>query len=336
MSINFRVLGKPGWDNGLMIWINIGTKVYRILFDCGENILKDLNQHDVKTIDYLLFSHLHIDHAAGFDYFFRRNYDRKNKPIYVYGPTGTIDIIHNRLKGFKWNLIEGVPGLWYITDISENKISTSLFKTSDGFSKEYTVEKKKFNGLIIDNPDFSIRVIFLNHIIPSAAYFIKEKPSFNINKEALAKTGLTPGPWLEQVRNLSINSDESIIVNGKSYKLKAFRDKLLVRREGESIGYLTDFIYENETRNKIRKVFKGCDTMVCESQYLSSEKKFASKNYHLIAKQAARLARAANAGKLILFHVSDRYRTREYPLLLDEARELFPNTFFPSEWKLKK
>ena len=76
MSISFRILGKPGWDNGLMVCINSGTKLYRLLFDCGENILRDLNFHEVKSIDYLFLSHLHIDHIAGFDYFFRRNYDR--------------------------------------------------------------------------------------------------------------------------------------------------------------------------------------------------------------------------------------------------------------------
>jgi ribonuclease Z len=335
MSITYRVLGKPGWDNGLMVWVNSGTRVYRILFDCGENILRNINQRDIKSIDYLLFSHLHIDHVAGFDYFFRRNYDREKKPVYVYGPSGTIDIIHKRLQGFKWNLIEGVPGEWFITDINEDKISTSEFKTSDGYSIEYPIEVKKFEGLLLDNPDFSIKVVFLNHIIPSAAFFLKEKPSLNIDKGALAKTGLTPGPWLEKVRNVSLDPAESIIVNEKSFKLGTLRNKLLVRREGESIGYLTDFIYENEIRDKISRVFKDCDTMICESQYLSSEKEFASKNYHLISKQAARLARTANAGKLILFHVSDRYKIKDYPLLLNEAREIFPNTFFPPEWKIK-
>ncbi len=335
MSLNYHILGKPGWDNGLFVIVNSGTKIYRILFDCGENILKVLSQRDINSIDYLLFSHLHIDHVAGFDYFFRRNYNREKKPVFVYGPTGTIDIIHKRLQGFVWNLTEGVPGLWYITDLKEGKQSSSLFKTSEGYTIEYQDEDKKFEGLLIDNPDFSIQVVFLNHISPSAAYFLKEKPSINIDKEALERTGLVPGPWLEKVRDLSISSGESVIVNGKSYKLKALRDKLLKRRNGESIGYLTDFIYENETRDKIKKVFKGCDTMICESQYLSTEKELASKNYHLISKQAARLARDAGAGKLILFHVSDRYKIKDYPLILAEAREIFSDTFFPPEWKIK-
>ncbi len=335
MSLRYQVLGKPGWDNGLMVWLNSGTRVYRLLFDCGENILKDLNQHDIKSIDYLFLSHLHIDHIAGFDYFFRRNYDREKKPIYIYGPADTVELIHNRLCGFKWNLVKDVPGLWYVTEMDEKKSSTFLFKTSDGYSVTNPVENKSFKNLIIDNPEFSVNATFLNHIIPSAVYFLKEKPSLNINKITLTKTGLTPGPWLEKVRNLSVKPAEKVLVDNKSFKIKLLREKLLERTEGESIGYLTDFIYEKETRIKISKVFKGCNTMVCESQYLSAEKKFAKRNYHLTAKQAASLAKTANAKKLFLFHISDRYKIKQYPSLLNEAREIFAETYFPSEWKIR-
>jgi ribonuclease Z len=335
MSISFRVLGKPGWDNGLMVWINSGTRVYRLLFDCGENILRDLNQHDIKSIDFLFLSHLHIDHIAGFDYFFRRNYDREKKPIYIYGPADTVELIHNRLRGFKWNLVKDVPGLWYVTEADEKKLSTFLFKTSDGYSVKNPVKYKSFKNLIVDNPDFSVKVTFLNHIIPSAAYFVKEKPSVNINKDALRKTGLTPGSWLEKVRNLSGNSAEEILVGNKSYKLKALKEKLLERKEGESIGYLTDFIYGKETSDKIKKVFKDCNILICESQYMASEKIFAKKNYHLTAKQAAQIAKAIKAKKLILFHISDRYRAKDYASLIKEAREIFPGTHFPFEWEIK-
>lgn len=335
MSISYNVLGKPGWDNGLFVRINSGTRVYRLLFDCGENILKNLSQRDIRSVDYLFLSHLHIDHIAGFDYFFRRNYDREKKPIYLYGPDETVDLIHYRLQGFKWNLIEGVPGLWYVTETNENKLSTFLFKTSDAYSVKRKVESKTFNGQLIDNPDFTITMTVLNHIIPSAAYFVKEKPSFNICKEALEKTGLTPGPWLEKVRNVSIDAQEAILIGDKVYKLKSLREKLLERKEGESIGYLTDFIYEKATIAKIKKVFRGCDVMVCESQYLSAEKEYAKNNYHLTAEQAAKLAKAANAKRLILFHISDRYRALEYSYMIREARKIFPETYLPDEWNIK-
>lgn len=336
MSISYSVLGKPGWDNGLMVWINSGTGIYRMLFDCGENILKDIDQRTIKSIDHLFFSHFHIDHIAGFDYFLRRNYDREKKPVYIYGPEGTAEIIQHRLRGFKWNLVKGVPGLWYVTDIKEKSRSTFLFKTTEGYSVKHRAEEGPYDGILLDNSEFSVKTLLLDHIIPSAAYFVKEKPSLNIDKGALAANGFTPGRWLAKVRDLKIGSDEEVTVNGKHLKLQSLRRKLLKRTEGESIGYLTDFKYSKQTQSKVKKVFENCTTMVCESQYLKDESAFAEKNYHLTSGQAAQLAKAARAEKLILFHLSDRYRIKDYPLLLNEARKIFPDTFFPSEWKVRQ
>jgi len=335
MSISYRVLGKPGWDNGLLVAVNSGTRFYRLLFDCGENILMDLSLHDIKSIDYLFLSHLHIDHIAGFDFFFRRNYDREKKPVYVYGPEETIKIIQNRLRGFKWNLVKGVPGLWYVTETDDKVSRTVLFKTEDGFSVKYPSGKRNHDSLLIDNAEFSVNVSILDHIIPSAAYFVKEKASVNINKEVLISTGLTPGPWLEKVRDINADPNETIIIDNNKHKLESLRKKLLEKRKGDSIGYLTDFVYNRGTIAKVKKVFRRCGVMICESQYLSSEKAYAIKNYHLTAMQSARLAKAAKAEKLILFHISDRYRAKEYPELIGEAREIFPGTYFPEEWNIK-
>ena len=79
MGIEYQILGRPGKDNALYVRLNSGSKMYRLLFDCGEKTLEDLKQHDVKGINYIFFSHLHIDHIGGFDYFFSRNYDRNNR-----------------------------------------------------------------------------------------------------------------------------------------------------------------------------------------------------------------------------------------------------------------
>jgi ribonuclease Z len=52
----------------------------------------------------------------------------------------------------------------------------------------------------------------------------------------------------------------------------------------------------------------------------------------MTATQAAELARLANAQRLILFHLSERYTRDEWRGLLDEARAIFPNTSFPDGW----
>jgi ribonuclease Z len=329
------VLGKPGGDNALMVWVNSGIRIYRILFDCGEDVLKDIPASDVRSVDYIFFSHLHLDHAAGLDYFIRRNYDREKKPVYVFGPGDTSSIIQNRLQGYKWNLVSDIPGEWFVTDIKENETTTYRFLAREGFSKKHFVAKKPFKGVVFSNEHFKVESQLLNHIIPTAAFRITELPSGNIDKNKLAINNYNPGPWLEEVKDLSISPRKSIAINNIKITLGKLREQLLVKKDGESISYLTDFIYDSASKKKSIKLIRNCNTVVCESQYLPSDKKLALKNYHLIVTQAADIAAKGNAGKLILFHNSDRYNVKnDFPLFLNEARKIFPNTDFPEEWKI--
>ena len=333
MSIKFHLLGKPGKDNALMVWINSGTKLYRILFDCGENVLNELKYSDISSIDYLFFSHFHLDHAAGFDYFLRRNYDRPDKPVRIFGPQDTIKIIHHRLSGYTWNLVDDVPGKWIITEIKEDSLKTVSLKTSESFSRRHFSGKKLFKRRLIDNADFSVDAVLLNHIIPSAAYRITEKESHNIDKKKLSELNITPGPWLEKVKDFSVNGKTRLILNNQTYTISRLRKELLIRTEGESIAYLTDFIYDERSVRRAVSLIKNCDTVFCESQYSSADFKLAKKNYHLTASQTAMLAKKANAKKLILFHISDRYNLKEdLQILLNNAKEKFPGTNFPEEW----
>ncbi len=79
---------------------------------------------------------------------------------------------------------------------------------------------------------------------------------------------------------------------------------------------------------------RGCDTVICESQYRHDDLPLAVQNYHMTVTQAATLARESQVGKLVLFHVSERYREPEYRAMLNEARAIFPNTFFPEHWQI--
>jgi ribonuclease Z len=331
MSIEYQVLGKPGKDNALFVRLNSGTKMYRILFDCGEKTLEELKQSDVRNIDYIFFSHLHIDHVAGFDYFFRRNYDRI-KPIFIWGPEETAEIIHNRLLGYKWNLIGDSGGNWFISDISENAYKQFYIKFPDGFRDIKLVGKKEFKDDIFETNDFVIRKIKLNHIIPSIGYYMFEKPLYNIDKSELEKSKLPPGKWLEKLKDLSLEDSQKIEIEGKRFQLGELRKNMMKTSKGMNIAYLTDFVWENNSKEKLINFLNDCEVLICESQYSKEDSELAKTNYHLTTLQAAALAKEAGVKRLILFHLSERYQT-DFKKLLDEAREIFPDTFFPEEWE---
>ena len=85
MTLSFQVLGDPGRDNALLVKVDTGQAVSRLLLDCGEGCLSGLPFAEVREIDHLFFSHLHMDHVAGFDAFFRCTFDRTDRANHVWG-----------------------------------------------------------------------------------------------------------------------------------------------------------------------------------------------------------------------------------------------------------
>ncbi len=335
MSIKYKILGKPGKDNALMVWIDSGNKFYRILFDCGEDVLNDISQSDIRAVDYLCFSHLHIDHAAGFDYFFRRNYERENKPIYIFGPEYTSEKINNKLKGYTWNLLWEPGSVWFVSDIMPDQIKHFRFNSSDGFEKKHELKTEPNKNIIFETDDFVLHSILMNHKIPSIGYIVQEKEFVNIDKESLERENLPGGPWIEEIKNPNISPDKEIEIKNKRFTAGYLRDKLLKKTKGGSIAYLTDFLFEHTSSKNLQNMISGCDILVCEGQYSDADKDLAEKNFHLTASQAAELGRAAGVEKLILIHISGRYvPENDYPEILSEARSIFPETYFPEDWEI--
>ncbi len=68
---------------------------------------------------------------------------------------------------------------------------------------------------------------------------------------------------------------------------------------------------------------RDADALVIEATYLEEEREMAREFAHLTARQSAELARDAGVGKLLLTHISRRYRESD---VLAEAQAVFPNT----------
>jgi ribonuclease Z len=71
------------------------------------------------------------------------------------------------------------------------------------------------------------------------------------------------------------------------------------------------------------EVCRDADAVVIESTYLDEEADMAKQFSHLTARMGAELAIKAGVKKLILTHISRRYRAKD---VLAEAQSVFPNT----------
>lgn len=335
MSIEYQILGGAGRDNALWVRVDSGQQITRLLFDCGDGCLAEVGMTEILGIDHLFFSHLHMDHVSGFDNFFRCLYGRDTKKNQIWGPLGTAEILQHRFRGYWWNLIEGQQATWRVTDISDARRVDYRFELSESFAIMHVMHEDADNPLqrtIVDTQDLTVDSIQLSHHGASIAYRVREKSRQNIQMEAVGSLGLKPGPWMQAVKDFEQTG--TVEIDGRSWELAELRDKLIVESSGKSIAYLTDFLLDEPTFDRLTDWLGGCQTLVCEAQYRCEDIELAANYHHATTDQVSRLAAAAEVQELVLFHLSDRYDRREWGEMLEQARANFSNTTFPSHWEI--
>ncbi len=334
MTLSFQVLGDAGRDNALLVTVDSGQAVSRLLFDCGEGCLSKVAFAEVQAIDHLLFSHLHMDHVAGFDGFFRCVYGRTDRPNHLWGPPGTGDILHHRFRGFLWNLVSDLKAFWQVHDLHPGRIRARRFELAEAFAESHEEGELPWDRTVLTGPDYAVDALLMDHGTPSVAYVVRETPRVNIDPVKLAKLGLRPGPWLQRVRGPRAEQGETVVVEGVTRRVRELQDILVTVTPGDSVAYLTDFLLDEAAADRLGEALKGVGTVVCESQYRHADAELARRNYHMTATQVASLAARAGIGRLVLFHLSDRYRPGEWGAMLEEARAIFPTTIFPGHWEM--
>lgn len=96
----------------------------------------------------------------------------------------------------------------------------------------------------------------------------------------------------------------------------------MVTTDGPSVkryAYCADTIFTDSYLPAIN----GADTIYHECTYLEKDAEKATARYHCTAKQAAEIAKRANAKQLLLGHFSSKYR--ELEPFKEEASTIFEN-----------
>lgn len=331
MGIQHQVLGEPGRDNALLLRASTGQSTCRLLFDCGEGCLSGLSAAEIRSIDALFFSHLHIDHVAGFDAFLRLNFARPDVPVLIYGPAGTVRTIHHRLRGVTWNLISGQPGEFLVTDVEPDRMVTARLCTSEAFEHAHPAGEAPFQGSVHEAGGIRVEARIMEHGIPCLAYLARETPRLNVDKAAL---GLAPGRWIQHLKDPGRGDEERIEINGATHQLGELRRRLLASTPGASVAYLTDFSLDERSTVELEGMIRGCDLIVGEASYRDAEAGLARRHRHFTGSEMGRLAARAGARRLVLFHLSDRYTREQWRGLLEEVRGAFPASSFPAHWDM--
>ncbi|MBP82596.1 MAG: ribonuclease Z [Verrucomicrobiales bacterium] len=337
MAIDWKILGAPGADNSLLVTVDSGHASSRLLFDCGEGCLNSLKPSEIQSIKHLFFSHYHMDHVSGFDTFFRHNYNRPEIPVQVWGPRGSIELLSNRFRSFTWNLHADQPGEWIVRETEKDSVQGARFFTREAFTSVHHLPTVLIeSGAILSEQEFSVTYLSLpHHNIDSSAYLVRENDRINVSTQALASSGLIPGPWLQHLTDSSPDRD-FVEVNGKSLAIGELRHDLLQTSPGLSLAYLTDFCIEPNTRDwsEVVEWIGGTNTLICECQYAASDASLAKRNGHMTADRVGQLANEAGVDTLVLQHLSRRYNEVEWAKMKDEAENQFQGATFPPNWDI--
>ena len=263
------------------------------LIDCGEGTQVQLRKAKARfsKINHIFISHLHGDHCFGLPGLIAsfRLLGRET-PLHIYAPKGIKEMLET---------------IFRITE------------THKGFELIYHELESKKSVRIFEDNRLEVFTIPLNHRIYCNGYLFREKPKErHLNMQEISKY-----PEIEtcDYHNLKLGKD---FVLSDGYVLK---NEVLTTEPSKSVSYA--FCSDTRYHESILPIIENVDVLYHEATFLHELKEMADYTGHTTALEAARIARKANVGKLILGHFSNRYH--DLNVFTDEAREVFANTFLP-------
>jgi ribonuclease Z len=279
----------------------------------------------------MILSHTHMDHFIGFDHLLRIFLARELH-IDLFGPPGIIDNVRGKLAGYTWNLIESYPFSIAVHEVGAEQIESVHLPARTAFTPEPR-GSRPFDGTLVDTAELTVSATHLDHRIPCLGFALTEKTRLNVRADRLEELGVPPGRWLNQLKDAvrAGRPDETPIhaewrdgatLRSATYTVAELRDRLLLETRGQKLAYVVDTLFSNNNLARISSLARGADVFFCESLFLDADRDQASKRYHLTARQAGSLARAAGVARLETFHFSSRYDRDPAPLRA-EAQAVF-------------
>ena len=330
MASSFRAFLVNDLFGDPALYVALPWERRALLFDLGD-IGSVSAGHLLKLTDVFV-SHAHLDHFVGFDHLLRVLLGRP-KGLRLYGPPGFIGHVEGKLHGYRWNLVEGYTLTLDVHEVHPDRVLRARFACPEGFVRRDDPTPRPFDGVILDEAQFQVRTVHLDHRIPCLAFALEETVHLNVDKAALATLGLPVGPWLIDLKRavragapddhpIRIAASEEGKRSERVLPLGDLRRDIIRASPGQKLVYVTDAVNSPENMEKIVKLAQGADLFYCEAAYPERERDRALARYHLTAGQAGRLAARAQVRRLAVFHFSPKYRNCPGDLL-DEAMAAF-------------
>lgn len=259
------------------------------LIDCGEGTQLQMRRYHIRfaKINHIFISHLHGDHVFGlYGLLSTFSLMGRQTPLNLYAPENYGHILQSHLNDFDIHL---------------------------GFEIDFHPLEGNDPFKILDDKYLTVTSFPLKHRIPSYGFVFREKEGERkIIKECIGKYRIPVA------RMHAIKQGEDLVMDNGS----VIRNEDITLPPPAPLSYA----YCSDTRyfRRLASFVKDVSLLYHEATFSSEKEKLAKMTGHSTSTDAARVAREAGAGALIIGHFSARYR--ETKALVDEARKIFPET----------
>jgi len=308
------VWGDPG------VCIDLKYQRRAVLFDIGD--VSALPVRMLLRVTDVFVSHTHMDHFAGFDHLLRVCLGRATG-VRLHGPPGFVSQVEHKLLAYTWNLVQNYEADFVIEARelhADGHVHRAQFRSREQFRREPLVDLQTQGGLILEDEQFRLRAMPLeHHDIVSLAFSFEETTHINVWKSRLEELGLPSGPWLTELKQrvrAQEPDDTPMRVHWRTregsreqtFSLGELQRDLLEFGRGQKVCYVTDVAGHARNRARLEEFVQGADLLFIETVFLDADQELAARKAHLTTTQAGEIARAAGVKQAETFHFSARYR----------------------------
>ncbi|AUC76240.1 ribonuclease Z [Olleya sp. Bg11-27] len=267
------------------------------LIDCGEGTQVELRRHKIKfnRIKHIFISHLHGDHffgLVGLISTFRLL--GRDTELHIHSPKGLKEVITLQMK---------LANSWTNYKLTFHELTN------------------KDSEVVFEDDKVEVHTIPLDHRIYTNGFLFKEKSGDRkLDMNAVLNENIDVSYYRKLKQGFDVTNEAGALVKNESVTLPPNKPK--------SYAFCSDTAYSES----IIPIIKDVDVLYHESTFLEQHAKLANPTKHSTAKQAASIAKQANAGQLILGHYSTRYD--DLNVFKTEAQTIFENVMLGDDGKV--
>lgn len=258
-----------------------------LLFDCGEGTQRQMMRYGISFgLDDIFITHTHGDHILGLTGLLSTlSLQGRTEPLRLWGPRGSAKVLRQCIS-------LGSERIAFPVNVTEIEA-----------------------GAVLQRKDYEIATFPVDHRIRALGYRIAEHDRLGrFNPELAREMGIPEGPlWGRLHRGETVT-----LPDGRSVGPDAFVGGA---RRGRKIVLTGD---TRPCEATVAAAFDA-DLLIHEATFTSDEADRARETGHSTAAEAAAIAKASGARRLVLTHLSARY-SRDWGPLEAEARAVFPGT----------